>query len=396
MAAQKQKVLYICNALDESTKGIRSITSDSYAATNKVFGLIAAMRKADLRCQVLSLGRGRQNWSGKIHNATVCRIRGHSIYYCCFIHVPFFTHFITSISATYLIIRLIARDPNLSVLVYNRSYHYILAISVARLLKVRVYLDLEDGDETKNQNYFYFVRSFTMRVLYNWLCPAGALISNSNLRNEISHPSPLVCYGAVEKVNLNSKDWQKPCIRILFGGTLLKEVGCLLLLDAIDILRLRSPLLFNKLHFVVTGKGEHAKIFREYSIRSSDWLTMHEDLAYDDYIDILQTCHIGLSLRLSKFEMSKTTFPSKVIEYAHNGLLILTSRMDDITILFGHKVLYLEEESPLALANLLESIPMRRAELQRIANLGSKQIMENCSLEVVGNNINKLLNENFI
>ena len=68
------------------------------------------------------------------------------------------------------------------------------------------------------------------------------------------------------------------------------------------------------------------------------------------------SCHLGLSLRLSKYQMSKTTFPSKIIEYVNNDLFILTTHNKDIQNIFGENVAYLKNENSTSLAKKLISI----------------------------------------
>ena len=81
---QRQVVVYLSNAVDESIKAERAITTDSPAATNKVLALAGAMRGVGMRCTVLSLGRGRQNGTCIQHAATAKRLEHGTVLYAAF------------------------------------------------------------------------------------------------------------------------------------------------------------------------------------------------------------------------------------------------------------------------------------------------------------------------
>jgi glycosyltransferase involved in cell wall biosynthesis len=229
------------------------------------------------------------------------------------------------------------------------------------------------------------------RALFNWLCPDGAMVANSGLVAQIAHHNPLVCYGVAESVSNLQQDWKAPRLQLLFSGTLLEEVGSQLLLATLSILREQRPSLVNDLHFIVTGKGPFGEAFRSFSTLAPEWLSYGESLPREIYLEKLRSSHIGLSLRLASFEMGKTTFPSKVVEYAQHGLILLTTRASDVPFLFGETALYLEEETPEALLFLLDSLLERRNELHKIAIVGRERVASTCSPEVVGQALKHLL-----
>jgi len=145
---------------------------------------------------------------------------------------------------------------------------------------------------------------------------------------------------------------------------------------------------------VVTGKGPFAEAFRSWAKQAPEWLSFGESMRRREYMNVLNSCHVGLSLRLSNYEMSTTTFPSKVVEYAQHGLLVLTTRASDVPMLFGEEALYLEEESAQALASLLASLPRLRESLRNIAIRGRERVLKTCAPEVVGHGIGRLLVQN--
>jgi glycosyltransferase involved in cell wall biosynthesis len=389
---QTQTVVYLSNAIDEAIKEERTITSDSPAASNKVFALSSAMRGVGIRCIVLSLGRGRQNGTGIKHAAVVKRLEHGAIIYADFWHSPWLTHFVSFASLSWLLVKLIQRHSTLSILAYNRSYHYLPTLLIARLLGAKIYLDLEDGYIVEGRGIIRHLKNRLTRKLFSWLCPHGSIVANSQLAEQLKHPPKMICYGAVASSTwLYRKDWSSRSLQVIFSGTLLEEVGSKLLLTTIDILRCEYPEVVNKIHVVVTGKGPFAESFRGLANEAPEWLSFKDSVRRVDYLNLLKSSHIGLSLRMSSHEMSATTFPSKVIEYAEYGLLVLTTRTSDVPLLFGDTALYLDQETPKDLAFLLSNLSERRDELRSMAVAAQERIIEICSFEAVGQALGSML-----
>lgn len=387
--SNKPLVVYFTNAIHESVCLDRQITSDSPAATNKVFGLVGAMRCAEINCIVLSLGRGRQNGEGGRHRAVALRHARIPVLYCSFWHVPILTHIVTAISMLLLSLRLTRRNPQLVILSYNRVWHYIPALVVMRMLRIRSFLDLEDGFIVGSKGINRFKNVF-VSGLFRWLCSDGAMVANFGLRSQLHCSPSLVCYGVAENVRMCGQDWESDRLKVLFSGTLLEEVGCALLIQALEKLQ-QQPELVTKMHMTVTGKGPYANAFRAFAAKMPGWLSFGEALPKAAYTKILRASHVGLSLRLHAFEMSGTTFPSKVVEYAQNGLVVVTTRTSDVPLLFGSDAVFLEEETPEALAELLATLPSRRAELRKIAYQGRDKVMEVCDPKRLGEQIKQMI-----
>jgi glycosyltransferase involved in cell wall biosynthesis len=382
-------VIYLCHVVDESLKRERAITTDSPAATKKVFALCRAMLEANMSCTVLSAGRGRQNGSGSWHRQISKRHEGIVSLYASYYHVPFLTHLVTMLSLSVLLFTLLKKHPGAKILVYNRSYHYVPALLLAKLMNDNVYLDLEDGYINESKGILRKLKNTITKNLYELLCPSGTLLAATSLRNQIKNKHSLVCYGVANETEMSILDWSLPKLRILFGGTLLEEVGSKLLLDGLKIAYTKNRDLHRDLEIIVTGKGPWADAFSEFARKNPYLMTVAQDLSEGKYTEILRSCHIGLSLRLTKFEMGTTTFPSKVIEYASYGLLVLSSRVGDVASLLGEAAIYIERETPEALAEQLLKIDSHRQNLQTIALLGRARVMEQCNSLVVGNALAK-------
>lgn len=384
-------MVYLCNAIDEECKLNRSITTDSPAASNKVFAIAKAVQQAGIRCAILSLGRGRQNGGGDWCSATIQRREGVLVIYCSFLQLPLFTHIVSALSMTLLIMRLNACNFNLILLAYNRSVHYILALIYARFCFIQSYLDLEDGYIIRGFGSFSLYKNACIRWIYKCLCPSGAMVACSGLSNQLEEPPKLVCHGVARNSKLAKPNWGLSPLKILFSGTLLEEVGSGLLIAAINVLRQKHPNLVSQLNFVVTGHGPFAEEFSKLAKLAPDWLSFGNLLSRECYLNTLSESHIGLSLRLPSFEMSNTTFPSKIIEYAEHGLLIVSTKVSDVPELLGESAIYLENETIDALVGLLASLPARRNELENIAMQGHRKILESCNSLIVGTAIRNMV-----
>ena len=381
----------MCNAVSESIQAKREITTDSPAATNKVLALVKAMRMQNLNCVVLSLGRGRQNNSFKRYGAWLERYKQVVTIYCAFWSIPILTHIVSMASVLILLNCLINRCPRITVLAYNRSYHYLPALLLVRLRGASVCLDLEDGYNVDGKGVFRILKNTLTRKLFDWLCSGGVMVSCSGLDRQIESRSAYVCYGISNNQEIQHNKWKSTRLQFLLSGTLIEEVGCLLLLEALSILRKNNPELSRQLHVVVTGKGSCASEFKSFAATAPDWLTFHGSVSRKEYLDILRKSHIGMSLRLSKFEMGATTFPSKVIEYAEHGLLVLTTPSSDVPTLFGETAVYLSEETHAGLAYLITGLIESREYLKDLANSGRSRVNEICSPLKVGSEMKKML-----
>lgn len=388
-------VIYLCHAVDELLKNERAITTDSAAAANKVFGVCLAMRKANLSCTMLSCGRGRQNGSGSWHSQQLKRYKGVASMYASFYQFPLLTHLVTMLSLVLLLFTLLKKHPGANVLVYNRSYHYLPAILLARLMNSSLFLDLEDGYINDSNGGLKSIKNSITRKLFDFLCPSGALLAASSLQIQVKSAHILVCYGVASTLHDPNQDWASPKLRILFGGTLLEEVGSQLFLDALVIASAKHLDLSQYLEVIVTGKGPWEDAFTEFTRKNPSLMTFAKDLSAIKYTEVLRSCHVGLSLRLSKFEMGATTFPSKVIEYASNGLLLLSTRVGDVPRLLGDEAVFLEHETSEALAEqLLRMIDLRQS-LQITALKGRARVLEQCSHYVVGNALSNFFRKRY-
>lgn len=379
------RLIYLCNALDERTRAERTITSDSPAATQKVLQVASALRRSRVGAVVLSLGRGRQQGSGKWYPAKVVREGGITIVYAPFFDFPVLTHLISLFGLLPLIWRLRSSHGSTAILAYNRLPHYLLAMELARLLRLRRFLDLEDGDVQDGGTAF---RRWLARILsarFDHLCNAGGMLAASALGQQYAGPRTVCCYG-VATPEPHDRNWDATPLVVLLGGTLQRTTGAQLFAEAISHLRASARPELEVIEFVVTGKGDMAASLQALAAQEG-FPKVHflGSVSRCDYVRMVQRVHVGMALKLPSSELADTTFPSKVIELASAGLLVLSTRVSDVPSLFREDgAIYLHSEDPQELAERLLWLVRNKGAVARTAARGQAYIAETCSPEKVG------------
>ena len=383
----RPRLAYLCNAIGEPTCLERGITSDSPAATEKVLQVASALVNAGVRPIILSMGRGRQHGSWRWHRAKVRRTGRLVVLYAPFMDAPILTHIVTILFLLPLVWRLKCKSPAGSVLLaYNWLPYYLPALELARQLGYRLFLDLEDGHVTDMPGVKGRVaRAASVRI--NELCKGGALLATSSLATQYPGSRAMCCYGVAGFTD-PARPWSGK-LRVLYGGTLQEDTGAGLFIDAVAQLRLRDDPSLEDLEIIVTGKGAMAQAIE--SIASiSGWpkVKFKGRLSRIAYRDTLRGAHVGLCLKLGSSDLGHTTFPSKVIEMASSGMLLLTTKVSDIPNLFqDDEALYLPVDTPKALADALHWLLSNRGRAAEMASRGSARIQSECALEQVGQNL---------
>lgn len=388
-----REVIYLCNALDDATKAERKITTDSPAATNKVFRLCLALQKAGAEVAILSMGRGRQQGSFTRFARSECFYTEIQLFYAAFWDIPFLTHLVTACSLAGQFFR-IRRQKKQSVLVaYNRLWHYIPILCIARLLRVPCYLDLEDG--------FVGHPGISQRFLthfFDWVCGQGSLLACEALGNQVKSQRQLVCYGVANVSKACEKNWSDGEIRVLFGGTLCEETGASLFIQAIRILIRKYSESISNIHFVVTGFGDMADEIKHLAMDEADGIVeFRGSVSTREYKQLLDKSHIGLCLKLASGSFHGSTFPSKVIELVSHGLLLVSTQVSDVPKIFSsQEALLLPDETPESLADALFWAATHRDEACLMAKKGREAVLLCCAPERVGAELARfLMGKNF-
>jgi hypothetical protein len=383
----RPRLVYLSNAIDEITCRERGINSDSPAATGKVFQVTSALANAGVRPIILSMGRGQQHGSWRWHRAHVRRTGGQVVMYAPFLDAPLLTHVVTLMGLLPLVWRLNRKaSASIAILAYNWLPHYLLALELSRQLGYRLFLDLEDGHVPSMPGLRgRLARAAGRRI--NMLCKDGAILATSSLAAQYPVPRTLCCYG-VAGLPGPVRKWSGK-LRVLLGGTLQEDTGAGLFIDAVAELRGRQDPALADLEFIVTGKGAMEQAIKALVTSGGHPQVQFKGrLSRQAYLEMLDGIHVGLCLKLGASELGDTTFPSKVIEIASAGMLLLTTRVSDVPRLFSdEEALYLSSETSLDLANAIHWLLAHREQAAAMASRGAIQIQAVCAQSRVGRDL---------
>jgi glycosyltransferase involved in cell wall biosynthesis len=387
----RDRLIIICNALDDKTRMERGIDTDSPAASRKVFLMASAVRCAGARPHILSFARGRQDGSGRFYRCAAVRRRGISVINLPFLNIPILSELVSLFAPIPVLIRLWRFKGRTTVVFYNSMAIHVPALVTAALLRFRTVLDLEDGDTgDRRLSVRHWGRRFAT-WMFELQCTGGALLANKALGRQIRLRPTRCYYGTVRSVGARP-DWHAPALRVLLGGTVSRDTGARQLSAAIRALRHGRPDWCASLRFEITGKGD---CLEEFSGLVSATLVpavqLHGRLSDGDYDALVARCHVGLALKPYLGDLAQTTFPSKVIELANAGQLIVTTDISDVRAILGSNALYLTSASPEDLIQHLKWIEGNRRAAAAMAAAGAAAVRELCAPEVAGRQLSDFL-----
>jgi len=390
-------VCYLCGIVDDRIKQERLIQFNNSAAENKVLGICRALQPHVKHVIAVSTGRGGGIRNGSRFPAVSRRVSNVAVLYSAFWHHALLSHLVTAWSLVCLLFRLnkLSKNKSVCLIAYNRNWIYLPMLCMARLTGARCYLDLEDAPVMGHMNMLKrFLTGLQVKVI-DYLCRDGALLANSLLANEVRHERQLVCYGVATKKHPPVVCDQQQPVRVLFGGSLLKETGVQLLIDSVRLLEKQHQDICGKLEIVVTGYGEMLEDLHKISLGDGvSWIDFHGEVPLSKYQSILKSVHVGLCLKLPSSEMCATTFPSKVVEYASFGKVVLSTRIQDVVNLFEDDgAYYVENESAESLAAIFREIALHPDRVGSIAARGQQCLLEKSGSEAVADGIMELLSD---
>jgi len=381
--------LVVCNALDDATRMERRITTDSPAASRKVFLMAQALRMAGIRPAVLSLGRGKADGSTDSFSAKVCRVGGVPTIYAPFSHRRGLSELLSLLGLLRPLWKL-ARHPRRAVIFYNRNPAYLPLLYLASSLGFRSFLDLEDGEVITGKS----LKDRLARIVpsqFDRYCRHGALLACSALE-VMTTVRPVHCYYGTAICDGDAPRWQSDRITCLMSGTLAPETGAPLLTEAIRRLRTRQPAWAQGLCFQVTGKGESLAEFEQLADEPGfPQVNVHGRTSDARYLEILRGSEVGLALKPVGGALADTTFPSKVIEFAGSGLLVLSTDISDVRRLLGDGARYIQSNDPELLIEQLAGIAADRHAAASRARQGRLSAEHYCAPKHAGDELARFL-----
>jgi glycosyltransferase involved in cell wall biosynthesis len=374
----KPRVLIFCNALDDVTRQQRGITTDSPAASRKIFMLCQALRLAGVRPLIVSMGRGRAGGSREFFPSVLRRVEGVPIFYAPFSRVPFLSELLSLLVPLVVIFKLRRQCPRVTIF-YNRLTAYIPSLLMSSMLRYRNVLDLEDGEVSASGHSRVGFVARLVSALFDRFCGGGAMLACNALAEFTTSRPVLSYYGTAAGVPATQK-LTSNCVTVLMGGTLCLDTGAELLIDAIRELRREVPPWAEQLRFEVTGSGPSLAGLTALAAGSGyPEVIVHGRTTDLQYREVLGRCDVGLALKLYNGPLAHTTFPSKVIEFAAEGLLVLTTDISDVRCVLGDGARYLTRDEPRELIDALENIVKNRLMAHECAQSGLRRVKVLCS-----------------
>jgi len=367
-----RQVYFICNALDEVTRAGREITTDSPAASKKIFDFCDALCSVGVKATAVSMGRGRAKLRPKVYAAKKSRVGTADIIYAWFVELPILSQIVSMLSLARIMMAL-PHAKDTAVIYYNRHPAYLLALLVAKGRRFKNILDLEDGEVRPDGNLS--MRTFLVRLVFDSFCRDGALLACDAL-SSMTSVTPTKSYYGIATPKESLRNWQGATIRILFGGTLSSGTGADQFLGAVSLLRNSANEARSRLEFHVTGSGE---MLGELEAASSDirapGIVVHRRLSFADYNQLLEQMEVGLALKPAEGPLAQSTFPSKVIEYAAAQILVVTTDVSDVRVVLQSFALFLENSKPETLAATLLSIAERPDAARQLSLEGKERML---------------------
>lgn len=388
-----KKIIIICNAIDDVVRSERNITTDSPAASRKVFMLADALADTDVHVDIVSMGRGKANGGFKFYNLKKIKNGNVNITYLPFTHIRFFSELLTFLYLAIITACSIAKGgySDKAVIFYNRLPAYILSLFVSVIFRAKRIIDIEDGEIVSNES-----KSLKNKVksivpwLYDTFCKDGAMLACSALSSMTKIEHTTCYYGTVSPVIRETTVFDKNKVSILLSGSLSEDTGAERLSNAIRLMRSDSQR-WRNVQFEISGQGPSLQSFQDLmNGEGFPAVRVHGRLSNSDYHDLLVNCDVGLALKPIIGSLANTTFPSKVVEYANSGLLVISTDISDVRHVLGADgAIFLSTDSEDEIINAFDKVIHDIAWSRKTAEEGKNNVLNLLAPECASN---KLMN----
>lgn len=388
-----KKIIIVCNAIDDVVRSERNITTDSPAASRKVFMLADALADTDVHVDIVSMGRGKANGGFKFYNLKKIKNGNVNITYLPFTHIRFFSELLTFLYLAIITACSIAKGgySDKAVIFYNRLPAYILSLFVSVIFRAKRIIDIEDGEIVSNES-----KSLKNKVksivpwLYDTFCKDGAMLACSALSSMTKIEHTTCYYGTVSPVIRETTVFDKNKVSILLSGSLSEDTGAERLSNAIRLMRSDSQR-WRNVQFEISGQGPSLQSFQDLmNGEGFPAVRVHGRLSNSDYHDLLVNCDIGLALKPIIGSLANTTFPSKVVEYTNSGLLVISTDISDVRHVLGADgAIFLSTDSEDEIINAFDKVIHDIAWSKKTAEEGKNNVLNLLAPECASN---KLMN----
>lgn len=396
-----RKRIYYVGMITPDSYG-RAVDEETFAgaAENKMVSVVKAMRQVGHRAMIVSLPFIGAHAKRSFYRAVVTSDDGVPAVFVATLRSKYLRKLFGPVFlAAFFWQRARSGD---AVILYNHAIEYLLTILLLRFKGVHVVQDIEDVPRHEGWDVREMLHQLGFALTFRLTSPRKMVVAEHVARR--LGLSDYVVIRGVAAFN-HSQDlsetgkWAalqdgKPLI-LHFGGTLRSDTGVELFCASVAALAQSESRLVRPVVFVVTGEGALDQ-FRalQDSLTSSSKVKVEikGKLRKADYDVLIDSCHVGLSLRQPGSDYSGTTFPSKVIEITSRGLALISSDRGDVTALFGEESAFLLRDYN---AGELSSVIIRLAQdpvhAEQVAVAGRQLSIQTFSLEMVGQQMARLI-----
>lgn len=355
------------------------------AASHKVAGMAAALRVSTGRPVIVSSPIVTSNDTRVLFDGFTCRDERLACAYLPAISVRGLNRAFAAWNYLLFALRRIRSGDIIVLYNYFPEYIPVAAWLCWRLGRDRVILDIEDGPRVDERNVRGFVNRMSWKILSRLSSPRSIVVSRQ-LADALELDDVLVVNGVCATAAPRVRAFGQP-VRILYGGSIQPETGLDLFTGAVRMFADRHPDLVSRIHFLVTGFGGRSELdalARDVG-RVGVRMDIMQDLGAGEYRKMLELADVGLALKMPDNALAATTFPSKVVELASHGLLVVTTDVSDVGTLFDDSTaVVLRRATADELALKIAEIARDPDVFHAVARAGQLAIDEHCGRRQVG------------
>jgi glycosyltransferase involved in cell wall biosynthesis len=372
------------------------------AGSNKIISIIRALRSVNVKAYLVSSPVLNINSNRKYIKSAILKSKVGPQYFIATSPNRVLRKLLSLIFFAIFCIRNVKKGDK--VIFYNHCTEYIFGLIILFMRGNKGILDIEDAPGSDEKG-IYGISSIIRFKIFRLLTKQESLIVGDSLAKEIGLKKYCVLHGSVDNKyainNILTKIQNKTTFPIIihYGGSLISELGVDIFCDGVKLL-LGEPKANNgHLKFIITGFGSEWKIYDLIDACKNSKIKIEYQPNADPktYQKILQKCDASLSLRIPNNSMTNRTFPSKVIEITGNGLLLITTKINDLTAIFDKEsAFYLNEANSIDFKNVILEVIESIQKVDRIRLSGYRVCINNYSDNVVGNKVANFIYRNNI
>jgi glycosyltransferase involved in cell wall biosynthesis len=369
---------------------VNSVKEDIFvgAASNKVAGILAALRCQRHTAHLVSSPIVTSSRNRKLFGGRVLREAGAGGIYLPSISIPGLNRLFSSVFYLAFSLKIGRRD---TVILYNFFPEYMLAALYLRFRygRRKIVIDVEDAPRDDECG----VRGLMNRVSFKFLrriCGRPALVASQSLGDFLNLHEVCVINGIAPRNRaVRGLATMRASARIgfLYGGSIEPNTGLDLFVSSMRQLAMCHGNIAQDVSFTVTGRGggDRLAALADEMKRAGFEFRVLQNADAAQYRTLLSESDVGLSLKLPGSGVDKTTFPSKVIEYAAHGLLVITTKVSDIEDVFhSNSATLLEGADELHLTSAILEIANNWPKFSNIALIGEKLVRQRYDPDTIG------------